>query len=174
MTGGAARQFLNFIFPHQFSPQSELVRRQLVIHAEHVFAWPDEALRFAVAREAPFHIERVFAPRQRHLIDLAMAGRTTDAFMDVNAVIEVNKPRKIVNPGPLNRLARAKAFSHGRQHGTISPDLGVAVHAGFGRRNPRERTFLDRRMAITAVNSVIANVVFVAERNRLNTGDPDF
>ncbi len=100
-----------------------------------------------------------------------MAGRTADALVDMNAVIKVNEPGKIVNPGPLDGFAAAKAFSHGRQHGTISPNLRVTIHAGLCRWNPRERAVLDRGMAITAINSIVPNVVLVAERNRLNTSN---
>lgn len=103
-----------------------------------------------------------------------MTGRTTDPLMDVNAMIEVNESWKVVDPDPFDRAFRTKAFSHGREHWTISPDPGVAVHAGFCRRNSCERTFLDRRVAITAVNSVVPNVVFMAKRHGLDARYADF
>ena len=43
----------------------------------------------------------------------------------------------------------------------------MAVHARLGRRNSGVRQLLDRRMTIPAIDSVITNVVFVAELNRL-------
>ncbi len=174
MTGRTACQFFDLVFLHQFEPQSELIRWRLVIHAEDIFPGANKAFRIAVALKAPVHIESVHAPCQRHLIDLTMASRTTDAFMDVNAMIEINEPWKIVNACPFDRLVCAKAFSHRRQHGTVCPDLGMTVHTGFRRGNAGEGTLLDGRMAITAVDSVVPNMVFVAEWNRLNARYPNF
>ena len=42
---------------------------------------------------------------QRHLIHLPVAGRAANAFIDVNAVIEIDEVREIVYPGPVDRFA---------------------------------------------------------------------
>ena len=49
----------------------------------------------------------------------------------------------------------------------------MAIHAGLGRRNAGERTLFDRGVAITAVDAIVADVMFVAKRNRLAARDAD-
>src|SRR5689334_6070534 len=162
------RQFLDAIFFHELLTQRELIGRCLVLHAEHVLARAYEPFRRAMALETPVHIQRVLAAHERHSIHPAVAGHTTDSFVHVNAVVEINKSREIVHARPLNRFSGTKALAHRFQHWTVGPDLGVAVHAGFGRWNTGERAFLDRGMAIAAIDSIIADMMFVAERHRLS------
>ena len=64
---------------------------------------------------------------------------------------------------PWDRPIRAKAFAHRPKHGTVGPDLRMAIHAGLGRRDAREGTFFDRSMAIAAIDTFVADVMFVAE-----------
>ncbi len=49
-----------------------------------------------------------------------------------------------MDSGPLNRFAAAKTLAHRFQHRTVRPDLRMAIHAGLGRRNARERALFDR------------------------------
>ena len=174
MTGGTARQLLNLIFLHQPCAQDELILRRLIVHAEHVFPGTHKTFRMAVAVEAPIHIKRIFPPRQWHLIDRAMTSGAADSLVDVNAMIKVNEAGKIMDPSPLDGLPGAKTFSHRFQHRAVCPDLSVTVHARLGRRNAGERTFLDRGMAIAAIDAVIADMVFMAKRHRLTAGDTSF
>src|SRR3546814_4044648 len=53
--------------------------------------------------QAPLHFQRAGAPGQRHLVDTTMARRTADALVDVDAVIKIDKVRKIVNALPRER-----------------------------------------------------------------------
>src|SRR5882672_10710358 len=110
MTGRAARQLLNPIFLDQLLAQRDLIHRRLVIHTEHILARSHIAFRSAVALEAPVHIERVFTPRERHRVDSAVTGGAANALVNVNAMIEINKTGKVVDSGPLNRLAGAKTL----------------------------------------------------------------
>lgn len=43
----------------------------------------------------------------------------------------------------------------------------MAVHAGFGRRHPGRGRRFDGRMAITAIDAVVADVMFMGKLNRL-------
>jgi hypothetical protein len=43
----------------------------------------------------------------------------------------------------------------------------MAIHAGLGGRNAGEAGFLDRGMAITAIDPQAGHMVLVAERDRL-------
>jgi hypothetical protein len=105
-----------------------------------------------------------------------MAGCTTDAAVDVDAVVEIDKIGGIVDADPLQGDSGAEAFAHWFEHGGVFPDLGVAIHAGFGGGDTRERRIFDGRMAIPAIDSQLLYVVLVTEGyglfNRLpDTGD---
>ena len=113
--------------------------------------------------ETPIHVERVFPPRQRHPVDPTVTGRTSDSLVNVNTVIEIDETGEIVHARPLNRPIRPKTFAHRLEHRTVGPDLRMAIHAGLGRRDAREGTFFDRSMAIAAIDTFVADVMFVAE-----------
>jgi len=63
--------------------------------------------------ETPFHLQRLLLPHERHAINLAVAGRAADALVHVNAVVEVDEVRQIVDARPLNRFAAAEALAQG-------------------------------------------------------------
>ena len=56
-----------------------------------------------MAIETPLHVKRLRLASKRHLIDAAVAGRTTDSFRDMDAVIEENVIGQIVDAVPLQR-----------------------------------------------------------------------
>ena len=76
---------------------------------------------------------------ERHLIDASMASGATHAFVDVDAVIEVNKIRELMHAEPLDRPARAEALTNRGQVITIPKNFSVAFHAGRGGRDAFER-----------------------------------
>ena len=49
----------------------------------------------------------------------------------------------------------------------------MAAHARLGGRNPRERAVFDRGMTVAAVYSIVADVMLVAEGDRLAASDAD-
>src|SRR5262249_28701098 len=55
--------------------------------------------------------------------------------------------------------------------GTVCEKLRVAIHAGRGRREAGEGRGLDRRMAVPAINTVVARVVLVRKLHRLPARD---
>ena len=101
-----------------------------------------------------------------------MASRTTDAFLNVNAVIEVRVIRQVVYADPLDRLARAKTRAHRFEIRTIGPDLFMTTHAHAGRRHSRGRRSFDGRVTVAAIDAVVADVMFVAELYGLLPLDP--
>ena len=125
-----------------------------------------------MAVEAPFHLQRLFLPHQRHAVHLSVARGASHAFVHVNAVVEVDEVRQIVHARPLNRAACAEAFAHRFEERAVREDLRVAVHARLGGRNPREPGVFDGGMAVAAVDAVACDVAFVAELNRLFARDP--
>ena len=85
------------------------------------------------------------------LIHLPMTGDAANALMNMDAVIEINVVRKIVDACPFNRSPFLEALANRFQPRVIDTDLGMTVHAGFGRRQARKRAVLHGGMAVTAI-----------------------
>lgn len=94
MTHAAVRKLcgLDAIFFQQGMTESHLVGGPPG-QIEHLVARPDETRRIPMTFQAPFHVERVFLPRERHLVHAPMTSGTADPFADMNAVIEENEIR---------------------------------------------------------------------------------
>jgi len=124
-----------------------------------------------VAFEAPFHLQRILAPRQRHLTDRPVARHTANAFLDVDTVIEIDEIGQIIDAIPCQRLATAPTLPYRLQHGTGRMNLRVTGHAGFRRRNAGKSTFLHRGVTVAAVDAELGDVVLVTERHGLLDDD---
>ena len=61
---------------------------------------------------------------------MPMTGRTADAFIHVDAVIEIDIIRQVVNANPFEWLTSAKAGADRFEIRTVGPYLLVAIHAG--------------------------------------------
>ena len=143
---------MDLIFGDKLSSERGLIRRGPV-QIKNFVARADEFFRCAMAVEAPFHVKRVRLPGQRHSIELAVARRAADAMAYVNAVVEKNKIRRVVDAIPPERFVFREAVTDGREHGLVFPDLRMTRHAGLGRRHPGERGFFNGRVAEAAVNT---------------------
>src|SRR4029077_9029293 len=108
---------------------------------------------------------------QGHLVDGAVTGVAADTLGDVNAVIEKNEVRELVDAGPLQRFAGTIAGPDRLKELSISPDLRVAIHACLGRRDSGEAGGLDRSVTVAAVDAEPGDVMLMAERNRLRLTD---
>ena len=117
--------------------------------------------------QTPLHLQRCRLISQRHQIDSPMTGRTSHAFVHVNAVIEIDEVGQVINTLPLDRLACAPALANRFEIRTVSPDLRMAVHTSLGRWDSSKRELLDGSMAVAAIDSVIADVMLVTELDRL-------
>ena len=137
------------------------------LHREHFLLRPDELLWVAMTLETPLHIQRRDLISQRHQIDSPVTSRATDAFVYVNAVIEINEVGKVVNPSPPYWLAGAPALANGFEIRAVRPDLRMAIHAGLGRRNSRVSQLLDSGVTVAAVDAVISDVMFMTKLNGL-------
>ena len=124
-----------------------------------------------MAVETPLHMHRVNFAHQGHAIDASMTALAADSFGDVDAVIEVNEIRHIMNAGPFERPFRAKALAHGFEQSAVFPDLGVAAHTDFGGGNASECRRFDAGMTIAAINTQSADMMIVAEGNGLIAHD---
>ena len=103
-----------------------------------------------------------------------MTGGATNSFVNVDAVVEVNEAGKIVYTDPLDRSVVAKTISDRRQYRAIRPDLAMAVHASFCRRNASEGTCFNRSVAISAIDSIVADVMLMAKWDGLGARNTDF
>jgi len=145
------------VLPHRGRP----------VHRKHFFPGPDELLGIAVTSQTPFHVQRSYLIRERHLVHAAVTRRAAHTFVDVDAVVEIGEVRKIVHASPSNRFARAPALADRFQIRTVSPDLCVTTHTGPSRGDSRKSALLNRSVAIAAIDAVVADMMFVAELNRL-------
>ena len=100
-----------------------------------------------------------------------MAGGTADTLCDMDRMIEVDVAGKLVDALPTDRPVFGQACPHRRQHLGIGPNLGMAGHAGFGRRQPRKTRFLDRGVTVAAIESQAADMMFMTEGHGLIAGD---
>src|SRR5438093_337080 len=112
MTRRAARELLNPILGDEPASQLQLIRRRRVIDDEHGVARAHVALGVAMAVDAPFHLQRLLLPHERHAIDLSVAGRAADALVQMDAVVEVHEIGQVVHARPRDRLIRSKALAH--------------------------------------------------------------
>jgi hypothetical protein len=173
MTNRTACEFLDIVLLDKFCSERDLIRRRLPLHAEDLLTRPHKTLRITVALQAPFHVERVLAPHERHLIDSPMTGNAAYSFVNVDAVIEISKSGHIVDPYPFDGLARSVTFPHRRKQRTVRPDLGMAIHADFRRRNAGKSRVFYRGVTVSTVDPVVTDVVLVTELNRLRARHTD-
>src|SRR5689334_13562468 len=150
----AVGKALDVVFLHELSSELFLVRRRFISHVEDLIARPEKLLRIAMTLDTPVHVERVRLVRERHQVDSSVARSTADALVDVNAVIEIDEIRKVVNARPRQRLTGAETGAHRLENHRIGPDLRMAGHTDLGGWYARHRRCFHRRMAIPAIEAV--------------------
>ena len=122
----------------------------------------------AMAFEAPRHAVRLGVINHRHVIDLAVANRTTDPAIHVRGVIVKNVIRRAMNLHPLNRLSRFPTRPHRFELRIIFLHLRMAGHARLRVRHIRMRRDIHEAVAIAAIHPELRDVEIVRERHRLN------
>jgi hypothetical protein len=174
MARRAARQIrcgTNLALMCELRAHFALVRRRLPLHVVNLIERPQHRFRIAMAIDAPSHIQRRCLEDQRHLIDGSVARGTAYAFRHVDAVIEIHVVGQPMHAHPVDRLVGAVAFAHGLKISNVVEEHRVAIHAGLGRRYAGGRGTLYARVAVAAIDAVVADVVLVAELNRLVARD---
>src|SRR6266536_2918257 len=94
MTGRAVGQLgrcPNLVLFLQFGADFRLIVRGLPVHVKNLVLRPQRLLGVPVAVHAPLHQQSVGLKNQRHLVDLPMARRAADPFIDMNAVTEMHR-----------------------------------------------------------------------------------
>jgi len=124
-----------------------------------------------VAIETPAHRERSCLPHQRHGSDRPMTGRAADSFGNMDGVIEINVIGQPMHALPVDRFVLGQAIAHRRKHRGVGKELRMARHAGRRRRQTGEGGFFNGRVAVTAIDTVVADVMLVTEGYRLMQRD---
>ncbi len=101
-----------------------------------------------------------------------MTRRTAHPFVHMNAVIEISVVRKVVHSDPFDRFAGTKAGTDRLEIRTLSPNLFMTIHAGVGWRHPSRGGNFHRRMAVAAINAVVAHVVLMTKLDGLLAFNP--
>lgn len=174
MTGATACEHVcawDVVIFQQLAAHLDLVWRRLPLHVEYLLFRPDEFFGLAMTGKAPLHLKRFGLPRQRHQINSPVTGRASYAFINVDAVIEIDEVGQVMHARPLNRFSGSPAFKDRLKVRAVCEQNRVAIHAGRSRRNACEGGSLDRRVAIAAINAVVADVMLMAELHGLLNGD---
>ena len=100
MACGTTDEALYVVLLNELFAQTDLVRRSDVRHIENFVAGPKVALRVTMTIETPFHRQRLTLPCKWHFVDAPVTGGATDAFADVNTVIEIDILRKVIYSRP--------------------------------------------------------------------------
>lgn len=157
----------------QLASELRLIRPRLPIHVVSLRERALEFLRVLMALQAPLHEEGIGPEGERHLVDLSVAGRAANTFVNVNGVIEVNVVRQDVNAVPEDGLAGRSAVPHGLQQRAAGKKLGMAGHADLRGGHAREGRFLHRGVAIATVHLQLAHMVPMAKGDRLADRHPN-
>ena len=121
----------------------------------------------AMAVETKTHREGLCLFGERHAIHFAVTTRAADSLGDVNAVIEIDVTRQIGDPVPDDRLVVGQTLPHRSQQIRVGPNLGMAGHAGIGRRQAGVPRHFNRGVAESAIDPQAGDMMLVAEGNRL-------
>ena len=122
--------------------------------------------------KTPLHLQCRRLVSNRHLIHTTVARRTADAFVYMNAVVEISVVGQVMYPNPLDRFASAKAGAHWFKIRAVSPDLLVAIHARVRGGHASGRRCFYRGMAVAAINAIVSHVMFVAKLDGLLSLNP--
>lgn len=155
---------------HEARADRRLIGRRCPVHIEHGLVRAQVRRRIAMAVQAPAHGERRRLAHQFHGLDFAVAGRAAHTLGHVYGMIEIGIGRQVMDAVPLKRSLIGKAPAHGRKHRRVGPFLRMAVHASLGRCNAGEGCLLDGGVAVTAIDPEAADMVLMAEGNRLLAG----
>ena len=161
----------NLAFDHEFPPLFLLIGPWFPIHRKNFFEGAKIWRGVSVTVQAPLHQQRARLENQRHLVDLSVTSRATNALVNVNAVVEIHKIRQPVDLDPLNGFVGAIAFAHRFEITRGVEQHGVAVHAGLGWRDSRNGGSFHTRVAVAAIDAVVSHMMLVAELHRLLSRD---
>ena len=145
--------------------------RFTIMHCKHLIGRPHMAGRVFMALQAPLHVKFLLPHDGRHLINTTVTMLAGHTFVDVDAVIKVDKVRQLMDPLPPYGCLVSQAVMQRSQSRRIAEQLCMAGQAGRCRWHAGSRAFLHRGVAIAAVYAIITHMMFVAERYGLLDGN---
>ncbi len=129
-----------------------------------------DLFRLAMTLQTPAHGERLGVADDFHLVDLAVALDAGDAAGDVHGVVEINVVGGLMDAHPRHGVAGGVALAHRGEQGAVGLDLVVTVHARLGGRHVGVAGLLDVAVTVAAIQTQLAGVQRVAERDGLIGG----
>ena len=171
-TTGQLVRAANFVFCRELLAHFFLILGRFPIHIENLISRAQILFGIAVAVQAPLHSQWRSLEHQRHLVNRTVASRATNAFIDVNAVIEIDVVRQAMHAHPLNGLIGAITFANWLEISDVIEEHGMAIHAGLRGRDASESGGLDAGVTVTTIDAVVAHVMLVAELNGLIAAHP--
>jgi len=150
------------------------IERPTFLDVEYTLSTRHRQFGVSMTFQAPLHVQGIFSPHQGHLVHLPVTFDAANSFVDVDAVIEINVIRQIVNSGPLKWLIGSHAVPHWGEHGTLSEQLRMTIHAYFGWRDSREGRVFYARVAVATIEADIPDMMLVTEWHGLVTNHSDF
>ena len=106
-----------------------------------------------MAFKTPGHALGLRMINNRHVVDLTMTAKTTDAAVNVGAVIVENIIGGAMDLHPLDRAAGFPAHAHRLQLWIVLLHLRMAVHACLRVGQIRVCRHIDETVAVTAIHS---------------------
>src|SRR5262249_2786037 len=122
-TTGELIRVADLVTAVKFAEEVGLIAGRLPGHVEDLVARPEVRRRVAVAVEAAAHEERLVLIGEGHLIDAAVTLDASDPLADVDAVVEVDETRQVVDALPGDRVAVLEARPHRLQGRAAEPDF---------------------------------------------------
>src|SRR5665213_2611557 len=158
---------VDVILAHEAAALIDLILWRSPLHVENGTQRSNIVFGTAIAGQTPSHRKRRRLLHQRHAVHIAVARRAADSLGHVNTVVEINIVGKLMDPTPVYRLILCQTVAYRRKHRCIGPDLRMARHAGFRRRDFGESGLLHGLVAIAAIQPEASDMMGVAERYRL-------
>lgn len=155
---------VDMILAHKTAALIELILWRGPLHVEDGAPRSNIIFGVAMAGQAPSHRKGCRLFHQRHAVHLAVARRAAHALGHVNTVVEIDIVGKLMDPTPMNRLILCQTIAYRRQHRRVGPDLRMTRHARFRRGDFRKPSFLDRFVAIAAIEAETSDMMSVAKR----------
>src|SRR5260370_16797665 len=101
-----------------------------------------------------------------------MARGAADAFVDVNAVVEIDIVGQTMHAHPFDGFIRAITLAHGFQVTGVAEQHGMTIHARFGGRNAGGGGAFHGGMTVTAIDALLPPVLLLPEPHRLPPPHP--
>src|SRR3977135_1679681 len=123
VTRGAADLGLDVVGLDELCSERILVGGRLPRHVEDLVFWSDVMGRILVTIQAEAHLKCLRLVSERHLIHGPMAGGAAKALLNMDAVVEIDKVRHVVDAIPSDGLTTHETLADWFECRALCPDL---------------------------------------------------